>query len=159
MNRKITIGVLALFLLPALVIAQAAVVPAGGDAASPTGSVSYSIGQVVYETRSSETGTSSEGVQQPFEIYLVTSTEEINAVSWNASVFPNPVSTELTLKVEPFSGEELHYQLLSLHGQVVLRGAVTNALTRIDMQHLASGTYLLSIAGSTAESFKIIVNR
>ena len=51
--------------------AHASVNATGGNANSANGSVSYSVGQVFYTTAFSTNGSISEGVQQPFEISVL----------------------------------------------------------------------------------------
>lgn len=48
--------------------AQHSVNTTGGDASNESGSVSYSIGQIVYSAYADSDGRVSEGVQQPYEI-------------------------------------------------------------------------------------------
>ncbi|MEE4177590.1 MAG: hypothetical protein V2I46_08780, partial [Bacteroides sp.] len=50
---------------------QEAVVPAGGNATGSGGSVSYTAGQVFYLIHSGPSGSVSQGVQQPYEIFAV----------------------------------------------------------------------------------------
>jgi gliding motility-associated-like protein len=53
--------------------AQQSTHSAGGDGESSTGSVAFSIGQVVYSTYNSGTGTENQGVQQRYELVKVNS--------------------------------------------------------------------------------------
>ena len=97
-----------------LVHAQEASVASGGDASSNDGTVSYSIGQVVYTTHDGVNGTISQGVQQAYEIYSV----GINAMPENMamSVFPNPTTDNLTLQVDRPDDQEMYYQLIDMQG-------------------------------------------
>ena len=61
--------------------AQEAIPASGGDASGSGGSVSYSIGQVVYQTHTCTSGSVAEGVQQSFEILVVTAIEEAKGVT------------------------------------------------------------------------------
>ena len=57
--------------------AQEAVLASGGDTSGSGGSISYSVGQVVYTTNTGTSGYSvAEGVQQPYEISVVTSLDK-----------------------------------------------------------------------------------
>ncbi len=51
--------------------AQQTPVAAGSNATGSGGTVAYSVGQVIYTTNSSGSGTVTQGVQQPFEISAV----------------------------------------------------------------------------------------
>ena len=91
-----------LFLIAGLVFfsvssqAQEAIPTAGGEATGSGGTVSYTVGQVNYQTASGTNGSISEGVQQPFEI-SVTSTNDISGVSLNVKAYPNPTQGEVWL--------------------------------------------------------------
>ena len=61
--------------------AQTSVNATGGDASGGGGSVSYSVGQVVYTTHTGTSGSVAEGVQQPYEISVVTGLEEAQSIN------------------------------------------------------------------------------
>ena len=56
----------------------------GGKATGIKGTVNYSIGQTVFNTFSSDAGSVSEGVQQPYEIFITTG---IDITTVNLSLF------------------------------------------------------------------------
>ena len=56
--------------------AQEAIPATGGMASGSGGSVSYSLGQLVYTTNTGTNGSVALGIQQPFEIFVVTSIEQ-----------------------------------------------------------------------------------
>src|SRR5450759_4054107 len=65
--------------------AQSTISATGGNASGTGGNLSYTIGQVAYMTISGITGTVTQGVQQPYEISVVSALEEakdINPVSY-----------------------------------------------------------------------------
>ena len=68
--------------------AQEAIITSGGDASGSTGSVSYTIGQVVYTTNTGTNGSAAQGVQQPYEISVVTGLEEAKGINLDFSVYP-----------------------------------------------------------------------
>lgn len=55
-------------LLFVVTFGQTSVNTSGGTVSNPSGSISYSIGQVAYESIYNTSGSVSEGVQQAFEI-------------------------------------------------------------------------------------------
>ena len=67
------------------IYAQEAIPTSGGDASSNKGSVSYSVGQIVYSSNTATNGTVTQGVQQAYEIYVTTGIEEtgINLSVWH----------------------------------------------------------------------------
>jgi hypothetical protein len=80
---KIVILIALLFLctVPIAMYAQDTTPASGGNATGTGGSVSYTIGQIVYTTNSGTNGSLSQGVQQPYEISLVTGIEEPSDIS------------------------------------------------------------------------------
>jgi len=95
-----------LFILTGLggisLLAQQTVSSAGGNAATGGGgTVSYTVGQVAYTTiTNGVNGSVAQGVQQPYEISVVTALEEANDISLEFSVYPNPFTDYLILKIE-----------------------------------------------------------
>ncbi|NJK86375.1 MAG: T9SS C-terminal target domain-containing protein, partial [Bacteroidales bacterium] len=72
-NKRLNLSILFLFAFFFTGIqAQESINAAGGNASGAGGSVSWSSGQVTYQTNSGTTGSIAEGVQQPYEISVVT---------------------------------------------------------------------------------------
>ena len=91
--------------------AQKAIVISGGNASGSGGTSSYTVGQVFYHTLAGTNGSVSQGVQQPFEISVVTGIEEAMAIQLMISAYPNPTVDFLILKVENYDREKFLYQL------------------------------------------------
>jgi hypothetical protein len=140
--------------------AQNAIPASGSNASGSGGTVSYSIGQVVYTTCTSTSGSVTNGVQQPFEISVITGLEETKDINLICSVYPNPTSSFLTLKVENFDKEDLSFKLFDSNGKLLERKMVTGNETIIPMTNLFSGIYFLKVINSEKEikTFKIIRN-
>ncbi|MCX6195667.1 MAG: T9SS type A sorting domain-containing protein [Flavobacteriia bacterium] len=130
----------------------------GGDATGTGGSVAYSVGQIVYTTSTGTTGSVAQGVEQAYEISSVGIKE--TALNISLSVFPNPTSDFLTLKVEDYNNEALSYNLLDQQGKLVLNEQITNQETQVAMSTLARGAYFINIvqANKKIQTFKIIKN-
>lgn len=140
--------------------AQEAVPAAGGTATGDGGSVSYSVGQVVYTTNTSTTGTSSEGVQQPYEIFVITGNDQLSSVTLTCKAFPNPTTNFLILSVENFQKENLSYRLSDINGKTIGTGDILEDQTEIQMKSFRNGNYFLSVIQNNNElkTFKIIKN-
>ena len=143
--------------------AQTTISTAGGNATSSGGTVSYTVGQVAYSTQTSSAGTITQGVQQPFEIFVATALEQAKDISLQLQVFPNPVNDYLKLSVVPtatISIQSLSYHLYDINGKLVQNNNVESNETNIMMSGFTSGTYLLKVnQGNTSfKTFKIIKN-
>jgi hypothetical protein len=142
------------------VYAQSAIPTAGGNATGSGGSVSYSVGQVVYSTNSGSSGSEIQGVQQPYEISIVTGLEAGNAISMQCSAYPNPATYFVKLKVEKYKTENLIYQLYDVSGKLLENKKIDTDETSIDMHNLVMSTYFLKVMQNNKEIkvFKIIKN-
>jgi hypothetical protein len=130
----------------------------GGDATGIGGSVAYSVGQIVYTTSTGTTGSVAQGVEQAYEIYSVGIKE--TSLNISLSIFPNPTSDFLTLKVEDYNNEALSYNLIDEQGKLILSEQITNQETQVAMSTLARGSYFINIVQTNKQiqSFKIIKN-
>jgi hypothetical protein len=162
MNYKdwVLVVLLSVAFRPFFLQAQESIPAAGGDATGSGGSVSYSIGQVVYSTNTSATGSVSEGVQQPYEIFVITGSDLLPLVSLSCKVFPNPTTDFLILSVGESEKRNLSYRLSDLNGRDIASGKVIDEQTRIQMGTLRNGNYFLSVLMNNSEvkTFKIIKN-
>src|ERR1700722_13288963 len=71
---------------------------AGGDASGSGGTASYSIGQVVYTYVAGSSGSSNQGVQQPYEFFFPAGITETKGISLSMTVYPNPTQALVNLK-------------------------------------------------------------
>lgn len=158
MKFKIAKFIVILISVGLSVQAQQATTAAGGDATGGGGSVTFSVGQVVYTTNTGANGSVAEGVQQPYEIF----SDGIKETTMNISLtaFPNPTIKDLTLTVAGFSNEKLNYQLLDMHGKTLESKAITAKETQISMSNLSPATYFIQIdlEGKKIQAFKIVKN-
>lgn len=85
----------------------------------------------------------------------------INTLSSNAfektgiSIYPNPTSDVITINNLYFT-ENTKYNIVSVTGQIVQSGEITNASERIDISSLNSSIYFLTIGNN---SFKILKSK
>ena len=138
--------------------AQESVNATGGNASGSGGSASYSVGQVVYTTNTGTTGTVVEGVQQPYEISVVTGIEEAKGINLTITAYPNPITDYLTLEVKDFELSNLDFQLYDMQGKLLQNEKITGNQTSIPMNNLVPSTYFLKVIQYDKEikSFKII---
>jgi hypothetical protein len=137
--------------------AQDAIVVAGGNATGPGGSASFSVGQAVYTSNSSESGSVTQGVQQSFEIFTL-SNPDFTAVTLSAVVYPNPASDQVVLSLRDSELTDFSYVLYDLNAKALSSGLVQDSETAIALQNLAAGVYILKVNQDNKElkTFKII---
>jgi hypothetical protein len=138
--------------------AQSTIPASGGNASGGGGTVSYTVGQIVYTTNTGTNGTSAQGVQQPYEISVVTSVENDEEVTLECSVYPNPTTDFLTLKIINCDKEKLSYKLYDINGNLIENQNVTGKETQITMENRVSGTYFIKVTDNNKDlkTFKII---
>jgi hypothetical protein len=138
--------------------AQEVVTVSGGDASGSEGSVSYSIGQVVYTTASGTNGSIAQGVQQPFEISVLTGLEEPKGITLQFSVYPNPANEFVILRVENYKKENMTFQLYDINGKLLENKKIEDNETSIVMNNFVPATYFLKVFQKNKEkiTFKII---
>lgn len=138
--------------------AQESVTTTGGEATGSNGTVSYSVGQVVYTSSTGANGSVSAGVQQAFEVSIITATGTL-ADKIELTVFPNPTTKLLTISASETISTSLTYQLIDNSGILLSEGIVTGE-TSFDMEAFPKASYFLKVLnGSSIEkSFQIIKN-
>ena len=138
--------------------AQEAIPASGGNASGSGGSASYSVGQVVYSSNSGTNGLELQGVQQAYEIWVVTGINDARWISLSCSVYPNPVTDYLNLKVDNADRNGLSYQFFDMTGRLIDKKKIDSKQTSIPVGGLVPATYLLKVLTGNAEirTFKII---
>jgi len=140
--------------------AQESVNATGGNASGSGGSVSYSVGQVVYTTNTGTTGSVAQGVQQPYEISVVTAIEEAKGINLSVTAYPNPTTDYLTLRIDEFEISNLSFQLYDMNGKLLQNEKITGNQTSIVMSNLVPSTYFVKVinGNQSIKEFKIIKN-
>jgi hypothetical protein len=143
--------------------AQNSISATGGNASGSGGTVSYSVGQVVFTTNTGTTGSVVQGVQLPFEISIVTGFEEATRINLMVSASPNPITDFLTLKVDASVTlliQSISYQLFDMSGKLLENKKIDGNQTNIIMSNRMPSTYILKVIQNNKEikTFKIIKN-
>jgi opacity protein-like surface antigen len=143
--------------------AQTSINATGGNASGSGGSVNYSVGQVAYQTNTGTSGSVTEGVQQPFEISVVTGIDGTEGINLSVTTYPNPVIDNLTLSIEgdnktSYDLSRMSFQLLDMRGNLLLKENISVKQTTLDMGNFVPATYFLKVFRGEREvkTFKII---
>jgi hypothetical protein len=138
--------------------AQEALPATGGNASGSSGSVSYSVGQVFYYTLAGDNVTLLQGVQQPYEISVISGMENAGGISLDCMVYPNPTMDKLTMKVDSFDPGNLSFQLFTPNGKLLVNKKLTGKETTISLGNLMPGIYFLKVLDKQKEikTFKIV---
>ena len=149
-NTKLKLLLVILLLFSIFTLkAQSGVFTAGGDA-NGDGTISYTIGSVFYHSNNETNGSVSEGVQHPFEIYVVT---EIRSESYDIDVYayPNPTVDVLKISANVEEFETLTLVLYDIEGRVLKEQKIEVSESEIDLSDLPASTYLMKILSKEKE--------
>lgn len=138
--------------------AQETVNASGADATSDGGSISYSVGQITSANYTISSASVAEGVQQPFEISILTAIENTDNTQLTITAFPNPSTDYLTLKITNLELSNLAFQLYDVSGKLLQSNKIIDTRTSIAIEHLKVSTYFVKVVQDNKEikTFTII---
>ncbi|MBP0903707.1 T9SS type A sorting domain-containing protein [Mariniflexile gromovii] len=154
---------------------MASINSSGGTATGNSGSVSYSIGQVVY-TYVNDTGYSIEQGIQHAEIPQDDTEEENNlpedidgegeadiipeTPEVHVLIYPNPTTDYVNVATEGllFENQNNFYRLFNYQGQLLMEKNISEDTTKIHLDHLSASMYILRVFvnNSLYKTFKIL---
>ncbi len=133
---------------------QQVLVVSGGNMASTTGSVSYSVGQIFNNNIVSTDGSAIQGIQFYFE-NITLKVIDIKT-NFNITTYPNPTSSFINIKINDYNKENLSYELYDLLGKVLIKKRITSDFTKINIKDLPNAVYLLKLSNSSNENIKTL---
>lgn len=141
--------------------AQNAIPVSGGNASGEAGYLSYSVGQAFYTTVTGTGGFVTEGIQQPYDISVVSGIRGVANISLELSAYPNPAADYLILNTSDAASKgirNLEYRLYDLNSRLLYAASITGVQTTVEMGHLEPSMYFIKIISDKLEikSFKII---
>jgi hypothetical protein len=159
-NIKLKYVLIILFLIGYTGMQAQTTIPTSGGTATGSGSVSYTVGQIVYNTTSNSNGSVAQGVQQPYEISVITGIEAAKDISLEMVVYPNPATDYLNLKIDGEVKSQCIASLYDINGSLLRTIKIEGQETIISMQNLFPATYFLKITDNkkVIKTFKIIKN-
>jgi hypothetical protein len=137
-------------------LAQTSIVAAGINTTGSGGTVNYTVGPIIFKKPNGQTST--DGLQQPFEI-LTLSSDEFNTTSIELSFYPNPTATELHLLLKNSGNEVFYFQLASLDGRTLVSAEkILIEDTIVNLEVHPQGIYFLQVTSGNKniKTFKII---
>lgn len=134
-------------------MAQEVIATQGDSYSTASGSIDYTIGEVVIDT----------GTDGTFDI-----TQGFHQTNWNFSgivdfsptfealIFPNPTRDVVNINSPEFEG--VSYELYDAKGSLVFQGQLTAALTPLDLSLFATGDYSITLkrGDENLKTFKLI---
>ncbi|MDG1148026.1 MAG: T9SS type A sorting domain-containing protein [Crocinitomicaceae bacterium] len=135
------------------VTAQEVVSTQGESYSNASGSIDFTIGELIIDTGTDGTNDITQGFHQTNWNFLGV---EDHSPSYEATIFPNPTSEVLNIKTSTF--ENVTYTLYDAQGKLVLQDILSAEQTPIQVGQLAPGSYSLSLNNQTQnlKTFKLI---
>ena len=121
-------------------IQQSVIGSAGNEDKSDNASISWTVGEVVTETLTATNIVLSQGFHQGN--LFISSIEEEEILEFSLTAYPNPVNDILTVNTQEHG---LQYQVVDIHGKVLLNGVINSLSGQIDFTNIPSGVYFLQV--------------
>lgn len=116
--------------------------------------VRYAIGDVDYWDRNPADDLSA---PIPITIYDPVDVEELLSEA-NLSLYPNPVSNQLTIEFKRYKQQVIQMEIFDLNGRMIRQSQLLQNTTRINMEELKKGVYFVKLQyGQIVETHKIFV--
>ena len=137
---------------------QEAIPVTGGTATGAGGSATYTVGQVVYHQFTGSNGFIIQGIQQPWEISIVTAIKNTEDITLDCIVYPNPTEGSLKLVIGSFDDNNMSFKLFNMNGILIQDFKIEDKETIILMDNLRSGKYFLKVVKNNLQVkvFKIV---
>jgi len=157
-NRKIISVMLLCILSTVIMHGQATLATTGGTATGSGGSVTYTVGQVSFKTYSGTNGSVAQGVQQPYEISVVTAIRNTEDISLEMNVYPNPTSGAFKLTVRSSDHKNLRFRIYDVNGLLLQDKKIESEETEIYLNDFSASVYFLKVIRNNRELkvFKVI---
>jgi len=135
------------------VSAQEVVSTQGDSYSNGSGSIDFTIGEVVINTGTDGTNDLTQGFHQTNWNFVGL---EDHSPSYEAIIFPNPTSEVLNIRTSSF--ENVTYTLYDAQGKLVMQNILSAEQTPIQVSQLAPGSYSLTLNNQTQnlKTFKLI---
>ncbi len=118
----------------------------GGTASGSGGIVSFTAGEVGFTTISeASSGTVAQGIQQAYEIYVVSGIEQDTKAGLAITVYPNPAEDQIILKVSGDIKTDYQVSLYNLKGELLRNNIMENNQSKISINKLPSAAYFLKV--------------
>ena len=129
----------------------------GGYLKTDNINLSWSLGEIVTETFSSNDIFLTQGFQQPDD--FSTSIKTLKKESLSIQVYPNPSSTHFFIELpkSKYQSNKYKVHIYDAHGKIIMVKTIDQQLNNIDMQNWLSGIYFIKITNIDSEVNKTIV--
>jgi len=142
-----------LLLTSVCVSAQEVVATQGDSYSNSSGSIDFTVGEVLINTGTDGATDLTQGFHQTNWNFV---SIEDHVPSYEAIIFPNPTSAILNIRTSTF--ENVTYTLYDAEGKLIMQDKLSSAQTPIQVGQLAPGAYSLTLNNATQnlKTFQLI---
>ena len=135
------------------VSAQEVVATQGDSYSNASGSIDFTIGEVIIDTGTDGTNDITQGFHQTNWNFVGL---EDHSPNYEATIFPNPTSEVLNIRTSAF--ENVTYSLYDAQGKLVMQDMLSAEQTPIQVSQLVPGAYSLTLNNQTQnlKTFKLV---
>lgn len=94
----------------------------------------------------SRNSSENQGVQQPFEVFLITDKNKHTDIRLQMKVYPNSTDGQLVFNTGEFILEKAYYKQLDLSDKLPYESWLSYRYTDIQMYHYSAGAYLMEVS-------------
>lgn len=136
--------------------AQQVLASAGDFLKNTSGSLSFTLGELVIDTKTNTNGTLTQGFQQTK--LTVTAIKELPGNNFHIVAYPNPTTNVLFLKSETGSSIKFTYSLFDANGKLLIKNSTKLSEAEISFESMVPAIYYLKVTsdGNETQTFKII---
>jgi hypothetical protein len=158
MFLKFIIASVFLALIPGFVNAQQIISSSGIALKNSTGSLSFTLGELVIDTKNVGETTITQGFHQTK--LTITVIHFLREQNFSISAFPNPTHDFVNLKIEKGDIRDIEIVLFDLQGKVLSTQKIESTNTEVSFSGYNPGNYLLKVIqkGKEIRTFKVIKN-
>jgi hypothetical protein len=145
-----------LVLLSNFSYAQQVLSSSGETGQNNSGSISYTLGELVIATQTNGTNTITQGFHQTQ--IIVTAVQELSDPGFSISAFPNPTNDFVILKIEKGEYRNIEFALFDALGKFLVKEKLTDTEQKVSFEQLNPGNYFIKILKNRTEikTFKIV---
>lgn len=143
-------------LIPGFANAQQVISSSGNALKNSAGSLSFTLGELVIDTKNAGATTITQGFHQTK--LTITAINVLREQKISISAFPNPTNDFVNLKIEKGEIRDIGFTLFDLHGKVLSNQKIESTNTEVSFSGYNSGNYLLKVIqkGKEIQTFKIV---
>jgi len=160
MNTKLILSFIMaiglLVLLSDFTYAQQVISSSGETGQNSSGTISYTLGEMVIATQTNGINTITQGFHQTQ--LIVTAIQEHSDPGFSITAFPNPTNDFVILKIEKGESRNIEFIVFDALGKTLLKEKLTDSEQKVTFKLLNAGNYFIKVLKNKIEVkiFKIV---